>query len=421
MRQKRWYRGALFPSFYRREKAFFSLSASKSISKRGEGMKKQRIVVKIGSSSLTDKKGALSEQKLFDHVEALAYLKELGHEVILISSGAVAAGFGPLGYPSRPKTTAGKQAAAAVGQGLLMQGYISAFRQFGIVTGQILLTREDFYSRERFHNLFSTISELLNCGVVPIINENDSVSVEELTFGDNDMLSALVSGFLHADALIILTDIDGLYDHNPKTNKDAKKYNFLSEIRDDLIAAAGGSGSSVGTGGMKSKLLAAQKALSFGVSVFVGTGAGKEKLHDILEGKGNGTYIGPPFQSHMQMRKQWIAYHAHVAGKIEIDEGAETALLKRGKSLLPAGVTNVFGDFQAFDVVEVINQKGAMIGRGQVYYASADLKKVKGRPSNEAKSFSINQRPEVIHRDNWVALPKTENGPGSLRKRPTKV
>jgi glutamate 5-kinase len=376
------------------------------VKRKGDVMKKQRVVVKIGSSSLTDKKGALSQAKLFEHVEALAYLKELGHEVILISSGAVAAGFGPLGYPSRPKTTAGKQAAAAVGQGILMQGYISAFRQFAIVTGQILLTREDFYSQERFHNLFSTISELLERGVLPIINENDSVSVEELTFGDNDLLSALVSGFLHADTLIILTDINGLYDCNPKTNKDAKKYNFLAEITDDLIAAAGGSGSSVGTGGMKSKLLAAQKALSFGVSVFVGTGEGKTKLRDILEGKGNGTYIGAPFQSHMQMRKQWIAYHAHVSGKVAVDEGAETALLRRGKSLLPAGVTNVFGTFQAFDVVEVINQKGIVIGRGQIYYSSADLEKVKGWSSDQAKPYSINHRPEVIHRDNWVSLKK---------------
>ncbi|MBB5323148.1 glutamate 5-kinase [Anoxybacillus tepidamans] len=366
-------------------------------------MKKQRVVVKIGSSSLTDENGMLSEQKLRDHVEALSYLKQLGHEVILISSGAVAAGFGVLGYRSRPKTTAGKQAAAAVGQGLLMQSYISAFRAFGIVTGQLLLTREDFYNRDRFRNLFSTMTTLLERGVLPIINENDSISVEELTFGDNDLLSALVSGFLHADALIILTDINGLYDQNPK-RPEAKKYHFLPEITDELIEQAGGSGSSVGTGGMKSKLLAAQKALSFGVSVFVGTGKGKEKLLDILEGKGDGTYIGAPFQGHMQMRKQWIAYHSPVAGAIEIDEGAEMALLHKGKSLLPAGVTNVFGQFQALDVVEVINQKGTVIGRGQVYYTSADLEKVKGLASDEAKRYSLHNRPEVIHRDNWVCL-----------------
>ncbi|EMT46494.1 glutamate 5-kinase [Anoxybacillus flavithermus] len=369
-------------------------------------MKKKRIVVKIGSSSLTEKNGTLSEQKLVEHVEALAYMKQLGHDIILISSGAVAAGFGLLGYRSRPKALAAKQAAAAVGQGLLMQKYISAFRSFDIVTGQLLLTRADFYDRERFRNLFATISTLLERGVLPIINENDSIAVEELTFGDNDLLSALVAGFLHADALIILTDINGLYDKHPN-HPEAKKYYFLSEMTDELIEQAGDSGSAVGTGGMKSKLLAAQKALSFGVSVFIGTGKGKEKLKHILEGKGDGTYIGSPFQEHMQMRKQWIAYHSEVAGAIEIDEGAESAVLHKGKSLLPAGVTNIFGSFQALDVVNVVNKKGEIIARGQVYYAADDLVKVKGFSSEEAKQYSFHHRPEVIHRDNLVCFKKT--------------
>ncbi|MCM2532451.1 glutamate 5-kinase [Neobacillus pocheonensis] len=369
-------------------------------------MKKQLVVVKIGSSSLTNASGTISEEKIYDHVKALAYLKEQGHDVILISSGAVAAGFGSLGYPTRPKTVAGKQAAAAVGQGLLMQNYISLFKEFTIVPAQILLTREDFYSQERFHNLFSTMNELLQRGVIPIINENDSVSIEELTFGDNDMLSALVSGFLHANALMILTDVNGLYDGNPKVSKEAKKYHFISEVSDELLGIAGDSGSSVGTGGMKSKLLAAKKALSLGVSVFVGTGSGKEKLADILAGKGDGTYIGGPFHTQMQMRKQWIAYHSHVGGVIEIDEGAEKAIVLKGKSLLPVGVTNVIGEFNALDVVVVRNQKGQVVGKGQSYYSSLDLQKVKGLPSERSKSYSINQRAEVIHRDNWVTMQK---------------
>jgi len=369
-------------------------------------MKKQLVVVKIGSSSLTNVKGTISEEKMRDHVEALACLKAQGHEVILISSGAVAAGFGSLGYPTRPKTTAGKQAAAAVGQGLLMQHYIELFKEFKMMPAQMLLTREDFYSQTRFQNLFSTIHELLGRGVLPIINENDSVSIEELTFGDNDLLSALVSGFLHANALIILTDINGLYDGNPNVSKDAKKFNFIPEVSDELLSFAGESGSSVGTGGMKSKLLAAKKALSLGVSVFVGTGKGKEKLADILAGKGDGTYIGGPFHTQMQMRKQWIAYHSQVGGVIEIDDGAEDAILFHGKSLLPVGVTNVNGDFNALDVVEVRNQKGKLVGKGQVFYSAEDLVSVKGLPSEQAKSFSINKKAEVIHRDNWVKLPK---------------
>ncbi|WP_223590412.1 glutamate 5-kinase [Neobacillus bataviensis] len=369
-------------------------------------MKKQLVVVKIGSSSLTNASGAISEEKIRDHVEALSLLKKQGHDVILISSGAVAAGFGSLGYSVRPKTTAGKQAAAAVGQALLMQNYIQLFKEFNIVPGQILLTREDFYSQIRFHNLFNTIQELLQRGVIPIINENDSVSIEELTFGDNDMLSALVSGFLHANALIILTDVNGLYDGNPKVSKEAKKYHFIPEVSEQLMGIAGESGSMVGTGGMRSKLLAAKKALSLGVSVFVGTGAGKEKLVDILAGKGDGTYIGGPFQTQMQMRKQWIAYHSQVGGVIEIDEGAERAIVQRGKSLLPVGVTNVTGEFNALDVVEVRNPKGKIVGKGQVYYSSQDLLKVKGLPSEQSKVYSINQHAEVIHRDNWVIMPK---------------
>ncbi|MBT2655734.1 glutamate 5-kinase [Bacillus sp. ISL-18] len=369
-------------------------------------MKKQLVVVKIGSSSLTNATGSISEEKMRDHVEALACLKAKGHEVILISSGAVAAGFGSLGYPARPKTTAGKQAAAAVGQGLLMQHYIDLFNEFDMVPAQMLLTREDFYSQTRFQNLFSTIHELLGRGVIPIINENDSVSIEELTFGDNDLLSALVSGFLHANALIILTDINGLYDGNPNVSKDAKKFNFIPEVSDELLSFAGESGSSVGTGGMKSKLQAAKKALSLGVSVFVGTGKGKEKLADILAGKGDGTYIGGPFHTQMQMRKQWIAYHSQVGGVIEIDDGAENAIMFHGKSLLPVGVTKVDGDFNALDVVEVRNQKGKLVGKGQVFYSAKDLVSVKGLPSEQAKSFSINKKAEVIHRDNWVKLPK---------------
>ncbi|MFJ5714815.1 glutamate 5-kinase [Neobacillus sp. NPDC093127] len=369
-------------------------------------MKKQLVVVKIGSSSLTNASGTISDAKIRDHVEALAFLKAEGHEVILISSGAVAAGFGSLGYWARPKSTAGKQAAAAVGQGLLMQQYIQLFKEFQMIPAQILLTREDFYSQIRFQNLYSTIHELLQRGVLPIINENDSVSIEELTFGDNDLLSALVSGFLHANALIILTDINGLYDGNPKHSKEAKKFNFIPEVSEEMLDFAGDSGSSVGTGGMKSKLLAAKKALSLGVSVFVGTGTGKEKLADILAGKGDGTYIGGPFQSQMQMRKQWIAYHSKVGGVIEIDDGAEKAILFQGKSLLPVGVTNVVGEFNALDVVVVRNQKGKTVGKGQIYYSSKDLLMVKGLPSEQSKGYSINKKAEVIHRDNWVTMPK---------------
>lgn len=368
-------------------------------------MKKQRIVVKIGSSSLTDESGALCYEKLEGHVEAMATLFHQGHEVILITSGAVAAGFRTMGYPTKPKTVAGKQAAASVGQGLLMQAYISAFQKHKIVIGQLLLTRSDFESKERFQNAHSTLTELLNGRVLPIINENDSVSIEELTFGDNDMLSALVSGFVHADFLILLTDINGIYDDNPKENPNAKKYHYLPDITEELLAAAGDSGSKVGTGGMKSKVLAAKKAHALGVGVFIGTGEGKEKLIDILSGKGDGTYIGVSDSSHrMQTKKQWIGLHSHSNGKIMIDQGAEHALVHKGKSLLPAGIHSVEGHFEAHVPVEIVNEKGQIIGKGVTNYSSTDIEKIKGLPLEDAKLYSKSIRAEVIHRDYLVLL-----------------
>ncbi|GGK36639.1 glutamate 5-kinase [Caldalkalibacillus thermarum] len=365
-----------------------------------------RIVVKIGSSLLANTRGGLCEQKLNEHVNALARLKQAGYEVVLISSGAVAAGFTLLGYPARPVTIQGKQAAAAVGQGVLMQGYTRAFARHGIVTAQLLLTRYDFSARDRYNNACATLTELLARGALPIINENDSVAVDELTFGDNDMLSALVSGLVHADLLIILTDIDGLYDADPRRSDKAKKYTFLPEITEELLAKAGQPGSKLGTGGMRSKIEAAKTALSMGVQVFIGTGQGEDKLLDIIEGKGNGTYIGASSRGGLKNRQQWIAFHSAVKGTITVDQGAAAALLERGKSLLPAGVTQVNGTFQAGDVVEVLNHKGERIGKGLVNYSSVELQQIKGKSSAEAMQTTQRMMEEVIHRDNWVSLEK---------------
>ncbi|WP_100406905.1 glutamate 5-kinase [Bacillus solitudinis] len=370
-------------------------------------MGRQRIVVKIGSSSLTTKQGALSMEMLSDHVNALALLKQQGHEVILISSGAVAAGFSELGYPFRPITIAGKQAAAAVGQGLLMQGYIELFKRHNITPAQLLLTRQDFENQERFSNAYSTISELLKRGALPIINENDSTSIEELTFGDNDMLSALVSGFIHAQTLCILTDVNGLYDDNPTTNPNAKKFHYLPEVTDELMMLAGGAGTKVGTGGMKSKVSAAKTALSLGVNVFIGRGSGKQKLIDIISGKGDGTYLGS-FQHDpvMPTVKQWIALHSTSSGRIIIDDGAEKAVLAHGKSLLPAGVVSVEGTFNEHDVVEVFNKEGYILGKGKSNVSSEQLHRVKGLSSTDAQLQTGRLKPEIIHRNNWVSLKK---------------
>jgi glutamate 5-kinase len=366
-------------------------------------VEKKRIVVKIGSSSLTNSKGEIDHEKFTDHIQAIAALKHAGHEIILVSSGAVAAGFVKLGYSSRPVTLKGKQAAAAVGQSLLIQSYMEELSHYQLIPAQILLTRKDFSKKDRYRNAYSTIQELLARGVIPIINENDTVSVEELTFGDNDMLSALVSGMVHAEQLIILTDINGLYDSNPKEHPDAKRFGFLQEVTDEMMSFAEGAGTKVGTGGMKSKLIAARTALSLGVHVFIGQGKGKDKFLKILEGKGDGTYIGKKELTTINNHKQWIYLHSPVSGRIYVDEGAEAALLNNGSSLLPAGIYDVTGVFEKGDVVEVFSLRG-LIGKGEVLYSSEDVKKLMGKRSDELNDEQVFSTIEVIHRDQWVQL-----------------
>ena len=352
---------------------------------------------------MTNVNGGLDIEKLREHVDAIARLKNLGHEVILISSGAVAAGFSDLGYPTRPVTMVGKQASAAVGQGLLMQAYTDECKRHDIVAAQLLLTRQNILVQDMYNNAKATITELLRRNVLPIINENDSISVKGMTFGDNDMLSALISGLVHADFLMILTDINGIYGQNPMTNPDAKKYNFLPEIHDELVNATSGAGSKVGTGGMKSKVEAARTALDLGVQVFIGSGTGDEKLVDILEGKGDGTYIGMATQASVKNSKQWLALHSIPKGKIEVDQGAENAILKHGRSLLPVGVTKIIGHFKENDVVEVLSTDGKIIGKGQVNFSSEELSKIKGLPSKEAMSRANSCHQVVIHRDQWIS------------------
>jgi glutamate 5-kinase len=368
-----------------------------------EKMNAKRIVVKIGSSSLTDMHGLPDRDKLADHVGALARLKQTGRDVVVVSSGAVAAGYSGLGYPGRPVTIAGKQAAAAVGQVRLLAQYTAAFGTYGMTIAQLLLARQDFERREQMSHAYSVLTELLKRSIIPIINENDSVSLEELTFGDNDMLSALVSGLIHADMLIILTDVAGLYDKNPAIYQDATCYHFLDRLPEQLLTRAGSaSGSKVGTGGMKSKLIAAGVARSLGVPTYIGNGHGASKLLRIIEGKGNGTYIGAQASASMNVPQQWIALHSRIAGKIEIDDGAAKALLHEGKSLLPAGIRRVSGRFEAGEVIQIVDCRQHILGKGQVNYSAAELNEIKQLPSNRAMNKINGRRPEVVHRDNWV-------------------
>lgn len=365
-------------------------------------MKQKRVVIKIGSSSLTRADGTLSHEKLAAHSQAIAYLMDSGVEVILISSGAISAGFRDLGYSSRPVTVAGRQAAAAVGQGLLIEAYNHIFKLYGYVTAQLLLTRDSFSHEKQFSNSYQTITELLKRRVLPIINENDSVAIDELTFGDNDMLSALVSGLVNADALIMLTDINGIYDKNPYLDHEAKRYQMINYVSEQLIEQTSQhSSSKVGTGGMKSKLMAAKMATTLGVNCFVGKGEGKDNLTKILTGDGDGTYIGDKHRPHVRKHKQWIAFHSVISGKILIDDGAKHALLSEGKSLLAAGILAVENYFVQNDVVEIYYNK-QLIAKGQVNYSSEQINQVKGLSSSEAMSITGCTKPEVIHRNKLI-------------------
>ncbi|WP_166239488.1 glutamate 5-kinase [Paenibacillus turpanensis] len=366
-------------------------------------MKEQRIVVKIGSSSLTIPEGGLNRDRIDYFAGELVALREKGWQVLLVTSGAVAAGYTRIGYEQRPKLLHEKQAAAAVGQALLMQAYQAAFAERGYAAAQLLLTRSDFSNRKRINNAMMTIDELLKRGVIPIINENDTVSVDELKFGDNDTLSALVGNLVRAQQLVIITDTDGLYTADPRKDSAAKRIDRVDTIGDELLAIAGGSGSNVGTGGMRSKIEAARIAMRGGIRVFVGRASEPGDLVQAAESSGKGTYFETALAS-LPMKKQWVGFHSLPQGRISVDAGAERALVEGGKSLLPAGITGVAGDFHPGDVVEVVTDSGRLVGRGVVNYASWQVRAAAGLTSEEVLQRIEIARIEVIHRDEWFAL-----------------
>lgn len=368
-------------------------------------MMSERIVVKIGSSSLTSEEGGLNRERIQYFAEELASLHKNGDGVILVTSGAVAAGFRQIGYPSKPKLVHEKQAAAAVGQALLMQAYQDAFSRFGIVAAQILLTRADFSNQRRIRNALMTIEELLKQGIIPIINENDSVATDELVpmFGDNDNLSALVAVMTKAAKLVIITDMDGLYTEDPRKNPQAVKIERVEQISEDILKLAGGAGSSVGTGGMRSKIEAARIAMRSGVHAFIGKVQQGGDLSLAVQGIGRGTYFDTKLHS-LSMKKQWLGFHSVPQGQITVDDGAVNALLDGGKSLLPAGITDIQGDFHSGDVVEVKSSLGETIGRGVVNYDAWQIKAVAGLTTEEVRRRVDVSRIEFIHRDEWITL-----------------
>ncbi|RKP57003.1 glutamate 5-kinase [Cohnella endophytica] len=361
----------------------------------------KRIVVKIGSSSLTAEEGGLNRLQVRFFADEIARLHASGYQVLLVTSGAIAAGFRRLGYATRPKLVHEKQAAAAVGQALLMQAYQEAFNASGITAAQILLTRPDFSNRGRSQNATRTIEELLKQFAVPIINENDTVAVDEIKFGENDSLSALVANLVKADGLYILTDMDGVYTGDPRKVPDAKRLERIEVLSDELYQMAGGAGSSVGTGGMRSKIEAARIAMQGGVPLFVGRVSEPGDLAEAVAGTGKGTYFASSLQS-LSAKKHWVGFLSVPQGRIVVDAGAENALLNRGRSLLPAGILRAEGDFHPGEVVEVVNADGRILGRGVTHYAAWQITAVAGLSSEEALKRIEVPRAEVIHRDEWV-------------------
>ncbi|GIP25688.1 glutamate 5-kinase [Paenibacillus sp. J23TS9] len=363
-----------------------------------------RVVVKIGSSSLTSVEGGLSRDAVAFFASEIAALKQAGCEILLVTSGAVAAGFRAIGYSFRPKLLHEKQAAAAVGQALLMQAYQEVFASHGITTAQILLTRTDFGNRKRMNNAGMTIEELLKQGSIPIINENDTVSIDELKFGDNDTLSALVANLVKAQQLLILTDMDGLYTGDPRKHPNAVRFEHVEEITEEIYSIAGGAGSSVGTGGMRSKIDAAKIATRGGVPVFVGKADSIGDLQNAVSGQGRGTYFDTHLNS-LPMKKQWLGFMSTPLGSLKVDPGAEQALVNGGHSLLPVGIKEVEGHFQTGDVVEVLSLEGTVLGRGIVNYDDEQLRRIQGMSSSEViQTLELVHRLEVIHRDEWITL-----------------
>ncbi|MBO8128293.1 MAG: glutamate 5-kinase [Peptococcaceae bacterium] len=370
--------------------------------KRSSFTQFKRIVVKVGTSTLAYNTGKLNLTCMEHLTRQMADLYNEGREVILVTSGAIGAGVGKLGLHRRPKSIPEKQACAAVGQGILLHMYEKMFAEYGVVVGQVLLSREDFSDRRRFLNARNTLEALLRMGVVPLINENDTVAVEEIKLGDNDHLSALVAASIDADVLLLLSDIDGLYTADPRRDAAAAFIPEVPEITPEIEKLAGTAGSELGTGGMSTKIYAAKIATHSGVTMVIARGSEENVIRRVLAGEELGTVFWPLTRK-LETRKRWIAYSAVLNGKIVIDDGAAHALLKEGKSLLPSGVTAVEGSFGAGDTVSICDASGREIARGIVNFGSDEISRIMGRRSDEiVQILGYQCNEEVVHRNNMV-------------------
>ena len=378
-----------------------SQKTNRPLSRRGLFKSITRIVVKIGSGALTEKDG-LNKRVINNITGDICYLKEKSVEVILVSSGAIAAGIRKMGLKKRPESISEQQAVAAIGQSSLMMAYEKAFSRYDQKVAQILITRDDLNHRQRYLNARNTIFTLLSWRITPIINENDTVVVDEIKCGDNDNLSAMVTNLTGAQLLINLTDIDGLYDKDPRTHKGAHFIPKVEKFTQELIGYAGLIPGFLGTGGMASKIQAARKTTLRGVPAIIANGRKRGILKDIYHGHERGTFFSPQKDT-LRSRKHWIAFTKSPKGEVIIDDGAKEAIIKKGKSLLPTGIKEVKGRFGLGDSVVLLDKNNQELAVGMVNYTSNDIEKIKGVKSKDIESqLGHKHDDEVIHRDNLV-------------------
>jgi glutamate 5-kinase len=362
------------------------------------------LVVKVGSSLVTNEGRGVDPAAIARLAAQVAALAKTGRQTVLVSSGAIVEGMLRLGWTRRPHAMHELQAAAAVGQMGLAQAYETAFRGHGLKTAQVLLTHADMADRQRYLNARSTLRTLLALGVVPVINENDTVVTDEIKLGDNDTLGAMVTNLVEADALVILTDQAGLFDADPRKSRDAKLLASADALDPRLEALAGGTGSPLAKGGMLTKVLAARRAARSGAHTVIASGAEPEVLVRLARGERIGTLLTAQTVP-LAARKQWLADHLTVGGQLQLDPGAVQALLRDGKSLLPIGVTAVTGDFQRGEVVACVDPSGREVARGLANYSAEEARRILRRPSSEIESIlGYVDEPELIHRDNLVLL-----------------
>ena len=379
------------------------MSGNANNSPRASLKSARRVVVKIGSALLTRDGQGLNIDGIQNWVGQLAQFRARGVEMVLVTSGAVAAGMQRLGRRQRPHALHELQAMAAVGQMNLVQVYESAFQRHGLHTAQVLLTHDDLANRKRYLNSRSTLRTLLSLGVIPVVNENDTVATEEIRFGDNDTLAALVANLVEADLLLILTDQKGLYDNDPRQHPDAKLVEEGIAGDKQLLSMAGGSGV-LGRGGMRTKLLAAEKAAHSGASTVIASGREENVIVRVLSGEVVGTHLKAE-QGRVAARKQWLAGHAHAAGSLRLDAGAVRVIRESGKSLLPVGVQAIEGSFTRGEVVSCLDPEGAEVARGLVNYSSEEASRIIGHASDKIEFIlGYVDEPELIHRDNLIVL-----------------